>query len=81
MEKHKPIEAWILKIHTSFANKSKRSVDVHHPYPGEFGKKANCRVALPLSSTKPAVSLPVADRLLAGCLNKEPHAAKEGEGT
>lgn len=62
MEKAGPIKAWTLDD-TSFAKKGKHPVGVQHQYCGEFGKQANCQVAVTLSIANHAASLPVAYRL------------------
>src|ERR1051325_8666118 len=62
IEKNGPIEAWIIDD-TSFPKHGKHSVGVHHQYCGQLGKQANCQVAVSLSITNHAASLPVAYRL------------------
>jgi SRSO17 transposase len=62
MEKHGPIEAWIIDD-TSFPKQGSHSVGVHHQYCGQLGKQANCQVAVSLSIANHAASLPVAYRL------------------
>jgi len=62
IEKHGPIEAWIVDD-TSFPKQGKHSVGVHHQYCGQLGKQANCQVAVSLSIANHSASLPVAYRL------------------
>ena len=62
IEKHGPIEAWIIDD-TAFPKQGKHSVGVHHQYCGQLGKQANCQVAVSLSIANHAASLPVAYRL------------------
>jgi SRSO17 transposase len=62
IEKHGPIEAWIIDD-TAFPKQGKHSVGVHHQYCGQLGKQANCQVAVSLSVANHAASLPVAYRL------------------
>lgn len=62
MEKHGPIEVWIIDD-TSFPKQGSHSVGVHHQYCGQLGKQANCQVAVSLSIANHVASLPVAYRL------------------
>jgi SRSO17 transposase len=62
IEKHGPIEAWIIDD-TSFPKQGKHSVGVHHQYCGQLGKQANCQVAVSLSIANHTASLPVAYQL------------------
>jgi SRSO17 transposase len=62
IEKHGPIEAWIIDD-TAFPKQGRHSVGVHHQYCGQLGKQANCQVAVSLSIANHAASLPVAYRL------------------
>src|SRR5437762_1002350 len=62
IEKHGPIEAWIIDD-TGFPKQGKHSVGVHHQYCGQLGKQANCQVAVSLSIANHSASLPVAYRL------------------
>jgi len=62
IERHGPIEAWIVDD-TGFPKQGKHSVGVHHQYCGQLGKQANCQVAVSLSIANHAASLPVAYRL------------------
>jgi SRSO17 transposase len=62
IERHGPIEAWIIDD-TAFPKQGKHSVGVHHQYCGQLGKQANCQVAVSLSIANHQASLPVAYRL------------------
>src|SRR6266480_1470109 len=62
IERHGPIEAWIIDD-TSFPKQGRHSVGVHHQYCGQLGKQANCQVAVSLSVANHAASLPVAYQL------------------
>ncbi|MEH2571746.1 IS701 family transposase [Bradyrhizobium sp. AZCC 1708] len=62
IERHGPIEAWIIDD-TSFPKQGRHSVGVHHHYCGQLGKQANCQVAVSLSIANHYASLPVAYRL------------------
>jgi SRSO17 transposase len=62
IEKHGPIEAWIIDD-TAFPKQGRHSVGVHHQYCGQLGKQANCQVAVSLSLANHCASLPVAYRL------------------
>lgn len=62
IEKHGPIEAWIIDD-TAFPKQGRHSVGVHHQYCGQLGKQANCQVAVSLSIANHSASLPVAYRL------------------
>jgi SRSO17 transposase len=62
IERHGPIEAWIIDD-TSFPKDGSHSVGVQHQYCGQLGKQANCQVAVSLSVANHAASLPVAYRL------------------
>ena len=62
MERHGPIEAWIIDD-TSFPKQGTHSVGVHHQYCGQLGKQANCQVAVSLSIANHHASLPIAYRL------------------
>ena len=62
IERHGPIEAWIVDD-TSFPKCGSKSVGVHHQYCGQLGKQANCQVAVTLSVANHHASLPIAYRL------------------
>ena len=62
IERHGPIEAWIIDD-TSFPKCGSKSVGVHHQYCGQLGKQANCQVAVTLSIASHHASLPIAYRL------------------
>src|SRR5437763_8423703 len=62
IERHGPIEAWIIDD-TSYPKQGSHSVGVHHQYCGQLGKQANCQVAVTLSVANHHASLPIAYRL------------------
>ena len=62
IERHGPIEAWIIDD-TGFPKHGSHSVGVTHQYCGELGKQANCQAAVSLSVANHHASLPVAYRL------------------
>src|SRR5271166_1990671 len=62
IERHGPIEAWIIDD-TSFPKCGSKSVGVHHQYCGQLGKQANCQVVVTLSIANHHASLPIAYRL------------------
>ena len=62
MQKQGPIEAWIVDD-TGFVKKGTHSVGVTRQYCGQVGKQENCRVAVSLSLSTAAASLPIAWRL------------------
>jgi SRSO17 transposase len=62
MERHGPIEAWIIDD-TGFPKKGKHSVGVARQYCGQLGKQDNCQAAVSLSLANRQASLPVRYRL------------------
>src|ERR1700757_5533532 len=62
MLRHDPVVAWVVDD-TGFPKKGRESVGVARQYCGQVGKQDNCRVAVSLSMTTEAVSMPVAFRL------------------
>jgi SRSO17 transposase len=62
IERHGPIEAWIVDD-TSFPKCGSKSVGVHHQYCGQLGKQANCQVTVTLSVANHHASLPIAYQL------------------
>lgn len=62
MRKQEAVEAWIVDD-TGFPKKGKASVGVGRQYCGQLGKQDNCRVAVSLSVSTEALSVPVAYRL------------------
>src|SRR5450432_4019286 len=62
MQKQGPVVAWIVDD-TGFPKKGTHSVGVARQYCGQVGKQDNCRVAVSLSVTTEAASMPVAFRL------------------
>jgi SRSO17 transposase len=57
-----PVVAWVVDD-TGFPKKGKHSVGVTRQYCGQLGKQDNCRVAVSLSVTTEASSMPIAFRL------------------
>ena len=62
MQKKEPIVAWIVDD-TGFPKKGRHSVGVARQYCGQVGKQENCQVAVSLSVSTWAASLPVGWRL------------------
>ena len=62
MKERGPLLAWIIDD-TGFPKKGAHSVGVTRQYCGQVGKQENCRVAVSLSVTTNASSLPIAFRL------------------
>ena len=62
MLRHGPVVAWVVDD-TGFPKKGKHSVGVARQYCGQVGKQDNCRVAVSLSVTTEAASMPIAFRL------------------
>ena len=62
IEQHGAIEAWIIDD-TGFPKKGRHSVGVARQYCGQLGKQDNCQIAVSLSLTNHAASLPIAWRL------------------
>jgi SRSO17 transposase len=62
LERHGPIEAWIIDD-TGIPKKGSHSVGVQHQYCGQIGKQANCQVAVSLSLANHHGSLPVTYQL------------------
>ena len=61
LERSGPITAWIVDD-TGFPKKGRHSVGVARQYCGEGGKRDNCQVAVTLSLSNAAASLPIAHR-------------------
>jgi len=59
MTKQSPLAAWIVDD-TGFPKKGRHSVGVARQYCGQLGKQENCRVAVSLSVSTAAASLPIA---------------------
>ena len=57
-----PVVAWVVDD-TGFPKKGQESVGVARQYCGQVGKQDNCRVAVSLSVTTEAASMPIAFRL------------------
>ncbi|HKU26140.1 MAG TPA: IS701 family transposase [Candidatus Sulfotelmatobacter sp.] len=62
MQKQAPIKAWVVDD-TGLVKKGTHSVGVTRQYCGQVGKQENCRVAVSLSISTAAASLPIAWRL------------------
>ena len=62
MQKQASIEAWVVDD-TGLVKKGTHSVGVTRQYCGQVGKQENCRVAVSLSISTAAASLPIAWRL------------------
>jgi len=62
LDRHGPVAAWLVDD-TAFPKKGRHSVGVAHQYCGTLGKQANCQVAVTVTLTNEAVSVPAAQRL------------------
>src|SRR4030088_3513505 len=62
IERHGPIEAWIIDD-TSFPKCGSKWGGVQHQYCGQLGKQAVCQVVVTLSIANHHASLPIAYRL------------------
>jgi SRSO17 transposase len=62
IEKHGPIEAWILDD-TGYPKKGKHSVGVARQYCGQLGKQDNCQNAVSISAANHQASLPIGYRM------------------
>ncbi len=62
MERHGPIEAWIIDD-TAFPKQGRHSVGVGRQYCGQLGKQENCQAAVSLSIANHHASLPVCYQL------------------
>ncbi len=62
MDRHGPVAAWLVDD-TAFPKKGQHSVGVAHQYCGILGKQANCQVAVTVTLTNEAVSVPAAYQL------------------
>src|SRR3954464_11875986 len=62
IERSGAIEAWIIDD-TGFPKKGRNSVGAARQYCGQLGSRGNCQIAVSLSLTNHAASLPVAWRL------------------
>jgi len=62
IERHGPIEAWIIDD-TAFPKKGSHSVGVGRQYCGQLGKQENCQAAVSLSVANHHASLPVCYQL------------------
>ena len=62
MTGHHPISAWVVED-TGFPKKGKHSVSVARQSCGPIGKQDNCQVAVSLSGSTDATSLPIACEL------------------
>ena len=58
MTKNAPVTAWIVDD-TGFPKKGRHSAGVARQYRGQLGKQENCQVAVSLSLSNPAASLPI----------------------
>jgi len=79
IEKHGPIEAWIIDD-TGFPKQGRHSVGVQHQYCGQLGKQANCQVTVSLSIANHSASLPVAYQLYLPKVWAEDMARREKAG-
>ena len=79
MERHGGVVAWIVDD-TGIPKKGRHSVGVARQYCGVLGKQDNCQVAVSVSLTNEAVSIPVAYRLYLPEMWAEDHERREEAG-